>query len=117
MAIRDNFKKGTVEMMILSLLSEGDMYGYQLSQLISERSNQIIEIPEGSLYPTLYRLLDNGYISDQRVLVGRRMTRIYYHLEPKGAERLRLLVPEFELFVDGLRKIIHSSTTAQEENV
>lgn len=106
MGLRDNFKKGTVEMMILSLLTESDMYGYQLSQLIAERSNHTIEVPEGSMYPTLYRLLDNGYISDKRVQVGKRMTRVYYHLEPSGRERFREMLKEYQLFTEGLANIL-----------
>lgn len=117
MAIRDNFKKGTVEIMVLSLLSQEDMYGYQLSQLIAERSQHSIEVPEGSLYPTLYRLLNNGYISDRRVQVGRRMTRIYYHIEPAGIERLKLLISEYLLFADGLRNIISAAEDLFEEDI
>ena len=106
MGLRDNFKKGTVEMMILSLLTEADMYGYQISQLISERSKNAIEVPEGSMYPTLYRLLDNGYISDKRVQVGKRMTRVYYHLEPSGRERFREMLSEYHIFTEGLADIL-----------
>ena len=102
--------------MVLRLLTEGDMYGYQLSQLIAERSNHIIEVPEGSLYPTLYRLLDNGYISDQRVQVGRRMIRIYYHIEPKGVERLDLLIPEYQLFAEGMRLILDKTSIPPQED-
>lgn len=106
MGLRDSFKKGTVELMILSILSESDLYGYQISQLISERSGQNIEVPEGSMYPTLYRLLDNGFISDRRVQVGKRMTRVYYHLEPKGRERFREMLSEYRIFAESLDSIL-----------
>ena len=106
MGFRDNFKKGTIEMMILALLSESDLYGYQLSQLIAERSNHAIEILEGTMYPTLHRLVDNGYISDKRVQVGKRMSRVYYHLEPNGRDRLCEMVSEYRIFTDGLENIL-----------
>lgn len=109
MGIRDNFKKGTVEMILMTLLREEDMYGYQLSQLIAKRSDHIITIPEGSMYPTLYKLVDNGYVSSKRVKIGERLTRIYYHLEPSGFERVELLWNEYRLFYSGLVNILDES--------
>lgn len=107
MGIRENFKKGSVEMIILRLLSEKDMYGYEMTQKISEWSDNVIHIPEGSLYPTLYRLLDHSFVSDRRELVGRRQTRVYYHLEPAGFARLKEMCAEFEIFSHGLTSILH----------
>lgn len=107
MGIRDNFKKGSVEMMILHLLSEKDMYGYEMTQLINERSGGTIQVPEGSLYPTLYRLIDNGHVTDRRVLVGRRQTRVYYHIEPTGLVRLEEMRKEYDIFHNGLTGILN----------
>lgn len=45
-------------MLALKILSEKDCYGYELCQLMNERSNGIIVVPEGSLYPALYKLAD-----------------------------------------------------------
>ena len=115
MGLRDNFKKGTVELMILSLLSESDMYGYQISQLIAERSHNIIKVPEGSLYPTLYRMVDNGYITENKVLVGRRMTRVYYHLEPSGHARFREMIGEYRLFAEGMTGLLSHCRLPEEE--
>lgn len=115
MGIRDNFKKGSVEMMILLLLAEGDKYGYQLSQTIAERTDNIIMIPEGSMYPTLYKLVDNGYISDYRELVGKRQTRVYYHIEKAGRERLDALMAEYKIFNEGLRKLFTYEEAGNDE--
>ena len=78
-----NFKKGSVEMLILRLLSNHDCYGYQLTQIIKKLSDGLIIIPSGSLYPILYKLLDEGYITEYAVKSGRRQERIYYHLVQK----------------------------------
>lgn len=96
-------------MILMTLLREEDMYGYQLSQLIAKRSDSIITIPEGSMYPTLYKLVDNGYVSSKRVKIGERLTRIYYHLEPSGFERVELLWNEYRLFYGGLDNILQES--------
>ena len=47
------------------------------------------------MYPILYRLLDNGYITDEKKLVGKRLTRVYYHIEPDGLDYLKELSEEY----------------------
>jgi PadR family transcriptional regulator PadR len=89
----NNFFK--MEMILLKVLDEQDCYGYQITQLIKEKSNGNITLAEGTMYPILYRLLDNGYITDEKKLVGKRLTRIYYHLEPKGRVYLNELYEEY----------------------
>ena len=104
---KSNFKKGSVEMLLLHLLkTEGDCYGYQLSQLINQRSNGVLVIPEGSMYPTLYKLIDNNYITDYKKVVGKRMNRVYYHLEESGKERLNELVEDYKEVADAIQKIM-----------
>ena len=104
---KSNFKKGSVEMLLLHLLkTEGDCYGYQLSQLINQRSNGVLVIPEGSMYPTLYKLIDNNYITAYKKVVGKRMTRVYYHLEESGKERLNELVEDYKEVADAIQKIM-----------
>ncbi len=93
-------------MVALRLLSEKDMYGYEMSQKITAWSGGVVLISEGSLYPTLYRLLNQGYISDRRERVGRRQTRIYYHLEDAGSARLEELCDEFAIFNKGIADIL-----------
>ena len=54
--IEENLKVGILDIMILKLLTERKLYGYEIKQLIFERSNQTILIKEGSLYGPLYRM-------------------------------------------------------------
>lgn len=82
------------------------MYGYQLVQETEMRSGGYLTTQEGSLYPVLYKLQDQGYISDRKVQVGKRMTRIYYHIEPMGREKLRELIREYEEMTRGVFSII-----------
>lgn len=95
MGISEGLKRGTIEIMLLTLLCEEDMYGYQLCQKLEEKSNGLFVLQEGSLYPPLYRMVDRGYISDRSELVGRRRTRVYYHIEPKGKEYLNEIISEY----------------------
>ena len=93
---QNSFRRGVMSLVLLALLKKEDMYGYQLVLEIEERSGGRLVTQEGSLYPVLYKLLDQGCISDRRVKVGKRMTRVYYHLEPAGEERLTQLIREYE---------------------
>jgi PadR family transcriptional regulator PadR len=112
---KSNFKKGSVEMLILTLLNDQTMYGYQISQEISGRSGNIINIPEGSLYPTLYKLLEENYVADERRLVGKRMSRIYYSITDKGRERLQDLYRDYTLVHKGIKGIMENSGFALDE--
>lgn len=103
---QQSFRRGVMSLVILALLKREDMYGYQLVQETANSSGGKLTTQEGSLYPVLYRLLDQGLISDRKVQVGKRMTRIYYHLEPAGDERLKELVREYEEVTQGIFQII-----------
>ncbi len=106
MGIKENFKRGTLEMLILHLLKDEEMYGYQLTQEIAKRSNGAFRITEGSMYPTLYRLIDKELIADRLELVGRRRTRVYYSLQEKGKQYLEKLVKEYEITTAGIDAIM-----------
>lgn len=58
-----------MEMLLLKIISEGDCYGYQIVQTLDKISNGTIHIAEGTMYPILYRLLDEGLISDEKDLL------------------------------------------------
>ena len=97
-----------IEMLILKVLEEDDCYGYQLTQTIKEKTGGQIVLKEGTLYPVLYRLLDQGFITDRKELVGRRQTRVYYHLEPAGKEHLDKLIEDYYGLVDAIQCILGS---------
>lgn len=106
MAVDNSFRRGVMSLVILALLKREDMYGYQLVQETEKESGGRLTTQEGSLYPVLYKLLDQGYISDRKVQVGKRMTRVYYHIEPAGEEKLRELIREYEEMSQGVFQII-----------
>ena len=90
----NNFFK--LEMLFLKILSIRDCYGYEITHSIKELTNGKIDIKEGSMYPVLYKFEELGYISSEKKLVGKRMTRIYYHLEPSGKEYLESIYKEYK---------------------
>jgi len=66
------FQRGVMALILLSLLRREDMYGYQLVQEIERCSGGQLKTQEGSLYPVLYRLQEQGLISDRPVVGGKR---------------------------------------------
>ena len=107
---QNSFRRGVMALVILALLKREDMYGYQLVQQTQSVTGGRIITQEGSLYPVLYKLQDQGLISDRKVQVGKRMTRVYYHLEPTGEARLKELIQEYEQITKGIHMLIGRET-------
>ncbi len=101
----DNFKRGTVELVVLSVLSQKDMYGYEIVKAVNEKSEGRFNMPLGTLYPVFYRFSENGYISDYDEVVNRRL-RKYYHLEDKGKEYYLELLSEYKKISEGVEMIL-----------
>ena len=108
MGVSENLKRGVTELVLLSLLAQRDMYGYEMSQELQTRSGGKFILQESSMYPALYRLEDKGYITVTKQQVGRRRTRMYYHLEPAGRDYLQSSVTEYLSMQEGIRGILAS---------
>ena len=108
MGVSENLKRGVTELVLLGLLARRDMYGYEMSQELQTRSGGKFILQESSMYPTLYRLEDKGYITVTKQQVGKRRTRMYYHLEPTGRDYLQSSVAEYLAMQEGIRAILTS---------
>lgn len=106
MSAADGVKRSSIELLLLTLLQDEDMYGYQISQELERRSDGAYTLQESSMYPILYRMMDKGYISDKPVKVGKRRMRVYYHLEDAGVERLAQARREYLSLSLGVLKIL-----------
>ena len=109
MAGKGSFIKGTVEIIALQIIMEEACYGYEISQRITQYSGDVIKIPEGTLYPTLYKLADKGYIREEKKLTGKRKTvmRVYYHIEESGREYLQEQINEYYIIHKSINKILN----------
>ena len=115
MKIQENLKRGMTELLILHLLKHEDMYGYQLTQEFEKRSRGLFTLKEGTMYPSLYRLIDKGMISDQKRLIGKRRVRVYYHIEPDGIEYLEEIYKEYLSITEGIQNIINYKSEDDED--
>ena len=98
--------KGTLSAIILKLLDEkGKMYGYQITQLVKNLSEDKILLKEGSLYPALHKLRNDGLIDLETENICKRV-RHYYSLTPKGSKIKSEKEAELRDFIDTISKII-----------
>ncbi|MBU5425859.1 PadR family transcriptional regulator [Tissierella pigra] len=96
------FKKGVLELCVLSLLEKKDFYGYELVEHIS----QYIDISEGTIYPLLRKFRTEGYVTNYLEESQEGPPRKYYKLTERGMEVLEELVIEWESFIDGVNNIL-----------
>lgn len=96
------FKKGVLELCVLSLLFEGDRYGYDLASSLSET----ISISDGTVYPILRRLKEEGYVKTYLQESTEGPPRKYYSLTESGRKEKIQLHQEWDHFVCGVNKII-----------
>ena len=111
---RSSFKMGTVELIVLFLLSKKDLYGYEISLLIKELSGGNLVVQESTLYPTLYKLIEKKYISDREVPIGKRRLRVYYHIEDAGRQRLSDLIEDYHTTTLGIENILACESIGEE---
>lgn len=98
-------KKGVLEMLVLKLICDNPTYGYELLLRLKEESGGLFQLKEGTLYPILYRLEDDGLITAKWSQGQGRMApkKMYEATESGGEENLRrqILWKEFEQTVNG----------------
>lgn len=107
MSKKNNFFK--LEMLFLKILDEKDCYGYEITHTLKERTNGKINVKEGTMYPILYKFEDIGYITSEKKLVGKRMTRVYYHLEPSGKEYLDKIYSEYKEMINVINDLMEGN--------
>ena len=102
-----NLKHAAFELILLPILKEKDMYGYQLAEEIKRRTNDKLTILEGSMYTILNRLKENGDVSFRIEIVGKKMPRVYYHITDTGLKHLDEMLITFNEYVKIIGSVIH----------
>ena len=98
-------KKGSAELLILSLVEHEPRHGYELSKLIDARSNGAIRFHVASLYPLLYRLEKRGWIDGRWVEKAGQRRRRYYRLTAEGRRVLAAQRRNWRQFVEAIARI------------
>lgn len=104
----NQLKKGILSIIVLKLIGKRDMYGYEIIQLLDEISNGYYRLKEGTLYPVLYRLEDNGWIESYRVIPEdeRKLPRKYYRITTNGLNALKEQIELWKNFYGVTNKVL-----------
>lgn len=103
---------GSSTMLVLSLLENNDMYGYQMIEQLARRSNDTFQMQEGTLYPILHALEKGKYLSSYQQQAPTGRMRKYYKITRKGKELLKEKKAEWEKFRQGVTDILSGSANA-----
>ena len=106
MAIDKSLLAGSTGLLILRLLEEDDLYGYQMIERLRERSDDTFSLKAGTLYPLLHTLENQGLVqSYERTADGARV-RKYYHLTDAGRTRLAEKTAEWREFSGAVERVL-----------
>src|SRR5205085_10272768 len=98
-------KKGSAELLILSLVEERARHGYEISKLIAARSDGRLKFKVASLYPLLYRLEERGWIAGRWIEKAGERRRRFYRLTPGGRTALEAQRRSWQDFVTAINRV------------
>ena len=113
MASKNYFLNGVAELLII--LKNNDTYIYDIKKTISEISNDVLPMSQNTIYAAAYKLENEKKISEYSKLVGRKRTRIYYHIEDLGLEYLEKLTSDYQMVTTNVCKILNFLSTYRED--
>ena len=100
-------KRGSLELIVLHLLSGGEAYGYEIVSKLTAETNGALEVTDGTLYPVLYRLERGGYVAIRWETPERGVPRKYYRLTDTGREELGRLRGEWTAFATAMSRLLN----------
>ena len=106
-------RRGTLELIVLHLLSPGEAYGYEIVSKLTAETNGALEVTDGTLYPVLYRLERAQLVSVRWETQERGVPRKYYRLTDAGRTELARLTHEWTTFADAMSALLGQRGKAQ----
>ncbi len=101
-----DMRTGSTAVMVLRLLAERPMYGYQIVKELQVRSEGYFDLEQGTLYPALHRLEKDGLVYSQWEVVEDGPSRKYYHLTDEGRAELNKSAQKWSDFSRNLLKLL-----------
>lgn len=110
MKIDKSLLSGTTPLLVLSLLKDGDMYGYQMVSELARRSDNTFELKEGTLYPLLHTLEKAKYVKSYMQEASNGRKRKYYSLTDEGRRQLDHKTEEWQLFSQKINAVLGTAS-------
>lgn len=105
-SIDRELKRGSLELIVLHLLSPAEAYGYEIVSKLTAQTNGALEVTDGTLYPVLYRLERAKYVAVRWETPERGVPRKYYRLTDEGREELERLREEWTTFAKAMTRLL-----------
>ena len=112
MKVDKSLLSGSTTLLVLSLLKNQDMYGYEMITELSRRSDKTFELKEGTLYPILHGLEQDKRVKSYEKEAPTGRTRKYYHITPKGLELLEEKQEEWRFFAGKVDAVVFGEAPA-----
>lgn len=109
MKFEKSLLSGSTPMLVLSLLKDGDKYGYQMVEELAKRSDDTFQLKEGTLYPLLHTLEKQGYVTSYTITTEQGRERKYYRLTDSGLRQLEHKEQEWRLFSEKVNAVLNCS--------
>ena len=100
--VEREFKRGSLELVVLHLLAPGESYGYEIVTKVTKQTNGALGLTDGTLYPLLYRLEREGFVTVRWETPERGVPRKYYRLTDAGRAELARLINEWTSFTKAM---------------
>jgi DNA-binding PadR family transcriptional regulator len=104
-----DLKRGSIELLVLSALDGRPLHGYEIGKTIGLRSGGLLELPVSTLYSTLYRMEDRGWIKGRWVERAGDRRRCFYALTPEGRLALQAQRREWQAFAAVVERVVGGS--------
>lgn len=108
MAIDKSLISGSTSMLLLRLLEEKDMYGYEMIETLESRSNHVFSLKAGTLYPLLHLLEEKNYLNSYEKDVNGK-TRKYYRITKEGIRYLRTRKEEWQEYTQAVSNVLSAA--------
>ena len=106
MKIEKSLLSGSTPLLVLSLLKDGDKYGYEMVTELTKRSDDTFQLREGTLYPLLHTLEKNGFVTSYMQSTPSGRERKYYRLTHSGREQLEYKEKEWRVFSEKVNAVL-----------
>jgi|SRR5271155_1515480 len=98
--------QGTLDLLILQTLAPGPAHGHSIAQVIEQRSDAVLQVEHGSLYPALHRIEDRGWISAYWGTTENNRRARYYRLTPSGRRQLVKQTSRWQVLVRAMARVL-----------
>jgi PadR family transcriptional regulator, regulatory protein PadR len=109
MSKKPDLMPGTLDMMILKMLTRGPQHGYGIASLIKRASDDVLTVEEGSLYPALQRLLLQSWVKAEWKLTETNRRARFYTLTVAGRKQLGLEQSQFETMIAAIGRVMQDA--------